>query len=65
MNEASMEACRATLGDIPRFVSTAFVARDLDAIRAALKEEELTAYMVSYGTGIGQSECTKKASLCL
>lgn len=49
-----MKGCKAALGDLPRFLSTAFVARDVDAIREALGEEELTAYMVSYGTGIGE-----------
>ncbi|KAF7977546.1 hypothetical protein HWV62_3330 [Athelia sp. TMB] len=55
MNEAMMNACEASYGDIPRFLSTAFVARDMDAIRAALGENELTAMLVSYGTGIGQT----------
>ncbi|KAI8823763.1 uncharacterized protein EV422DRAFT_368963 [Fimicolochytrium jonesii] len=55
MNEATFRACHARLGDFPRFVSTAFVARDVDEIRKALGEEELTAVMISYGTGIGQT----------
>ncbi|KZP09175.1 alpha/beta-hydrolase [Athelia psychrophila] len=55
MNEAMMQACQESYGDIPRFLSTAFVARDMDAIRAALGEDELTAMLVSYGTGIGQT----------
>lgn len=55
MNEATMQACQELYGDIPRFLSTAFVARDMDAIRAALGEDELTAMLVSYGTGIGQT----------
>ncbi len=57
MNEATFNACAAKWGDIPRFLSTAFVARDMDAIREALGEEELTARLISYGTGIGQSGC--------
>lgn len=48
-----MKGCRAVLGDLPRFMSTAFVVRDIDAIREALGEDTLTGYMVSYGTGIG------------
>lgn len=56
MNEATLSACAAQYGDIPRFLSTAFVARDMDAIREALGEDELTAMLISYGTGIGQSE---------
>jgi pimeloyl-ACP methyl ester carboxylesterase len=56
MNEATILACAEKWGDIPRFLSTAFVARDMDAIREALEEDELTAMLISYGTGIGQSE---------
>ncbi|KAK0542172.1 hypothetical protein OC845_006739, partial [Tilletia horrida] len=55
LNEAMWESCGAQFGDTARFLSTAFVARDVDSIRAALNEEELTAYMVSYGTGIGST----------
>ncbi|KAI1111617.1 TAP-like protein-domain-containing protein [Nemania sp. NC0429] len=54
MNNATLYACRQQLGDFGRFVGTASVARDLDEIRRALGEEQLTAYFVSYGTGIGQ-----------
>ncbi|PMD64602.1 alpha/beta-hydrolase [Hyaloscypha bicolor E] len=55
MNSATFYACRQRLGDFGRFVSTASVARDLEEIRKALDEEQLTAYFVSYGTGIGQT----------
>ncbi|KAF9871327.1 hypothetical protein CkaCkLH20_11248 [Colletotrichum karsti] len=55
MNEATMKACWETHGDIGRFLSTTFVARDLEEIRKAIGEEELTGYLVSYGTGIGQT----------
>nr|WNZ75840.1 hypothetical protein [Trichoderma harzianum] len=55
MNQAIFSACYKTHGDLPRFVSTAFVARDLEEIRKALGEDELTAHMISYGTGIGQT----------
>lgn len=55
MNDATFFACQQRLGDLGRFVSTAFVARDLDEIRQALGEEEVTGYFVSYGTGIGQT----------
>ncbi|KAK7415524.1 hypothetical protein QQZ08_012322 [Neonectria magnoliae] len=55
MNDAIFRACWQQYGDIPRFVSTAFVARDLEEIRKALGEDELTGYLVSYGTGIGQT----------
>ncbi|CAM1504415.1 Fc.00g020060.m01.CDS01 [Cosmosporella sp. VM-42] len=55
MNDAIFRACYEKYGDLPRFVSTAFVARDLEEIRKALGEDELTGYLVSYGTGIGQT----------
>ncbi|EKV15513.1 Peptidase S33 tripeptidyl aminopeptidase-like, C-terminal [Penicillium digitatum] len=55
MNNATLFACQQRLGDFGRFVSTASVARDLDEIRKALQEEEVTGYLVSYGTGIGQT----------
>ncbi|KAF2755694.1 alpha/beta-hydrolase [Pseudovirgaria hyperparasitica] len=55
MNEAVLNACREKYGDFARFVSTAFVARDMEEIRKALREDDLTAYLVSYGTGIGQT----------
>lgn len=55
MNNATFFACQQRLGDFGRFISTASVARDLDEIRKALDEEEVTGYLVSYGTGIGQT----------
>ncbi|KAH0489172.1 hypothetical protein TgHK011_009616 [Trichoderma gracile] len=55
LNDAIFGACYKMHGDLPRFVSTAFVARDLEEIRKALGEDELTAHMISYGTGIGQT----------
>ncbi|KAJ5295999.1 hypothetical protein PENANT_c001G03869 [Penicillium antarcticum] len=55
MNNATFFACQQRLGDFGRFVSTALVARDLDEIRKALHEEVVTGYLVSYGTGIGQT----------
>ncbi|KAG5970245.1 hypothetical protein E4U58_000573 [Claviceps cyperi] len=55
MSESIFAACKEIHGDLPRFVSTTFVARDLEEIRKALGEDELTGYLVSYGTGIGQT----------
>lgn len=55
MHEAIFRACWERHGDLGRFVSTAFVARDLEEIRMALGEDDLTGYLVSYGTGIGQT----------
>ncbi|KAK8073936.1 hypothetical protein PG994_004835 [Apiospora phragmitis] len=54
-NNATLRSCWERQGDLGRFVSTAFVARDVEEIRKALGEEELTGFMVSYGTGIGQT----------
>jgi pimeloyl-ACP methyl ester carboxylesterase len=55
MNAAVMRACWERHGDLGRFVGTGLVARDLEQIRIALGEDELTGYLVSYGTGIGQT----------
>lgn len=55
MNDAIFRACVETHGDFPRFVSTASVVRDMEEIRKALGEDELTGYLVSYGTNIGQT----------
>ncbi|KAI1333531.1 Alpha/Beta hydrolase protein [Xylariaceae sp. FL0016] len=55
MNEAIFRACWERHGDLGRFLSTAFVARDMEEIRKALGEDDLTGYLVSYGTGIGQT----------
>ncbi|MFI7632776.1 alpha/beta fold hydrolase [Nonomuraea sp. NPDC049400] len=46
--------CRARTGPLYDHVDSADVARDLDALRAALGEERLTYYGISYGTLIGQ-----------
>jgi len=55
MNAGVMQACWERQGDLARFLGTGMVARDLEQIRNALGEEELTGYLVSYGTGIGQT----------
>ncbi|KAH8883358.1 hypothetical protein GQ53DRAFT_664083 [Thozetella sp. PMI_491] len=54
-NDATFRACKERHGDLPRFMTTAFVARDLEEIRKAIGEDDLTGYLVSYGTGIGQT----------
>ncbi|CEH16878.1 hypothetical protein CBOM_02969 [Ceraceosorus bombacis] len=54
-DSAEWSACRHKLKDLPRFFTTAATARDVDLIRQALGEDALTAYMVSYGTGLGQT----------
>lgn len=55
MNNATFHSCFKRHGDLGRFMTTALVARDLDEIRKALDEDDLTGYLVSYGTGIGQT----------
>lgn len=55
MNNATLHACFKRHGDLGRFMTTALVARDLEEIRKALDEDDLTGYLVSYGTGIGQT----------
>ncbi|MBB2744966.1 UNVERIFIED_ORG: pimeloyl-ACP methyl ester carboxylesterase [Microbispora rosea subsp. rosea] len=53
-NQRLREDCRARTGPLFDHVDTLSVVRDLDAIRAALGDEKLTYYGVSYGTLIGQ-----------
>lgn len=53
--ESIFRGCWERHGDLGRFMGTSFVARDLEEIRKALDEDELTGYLVSYGTGIGQT----------
>ncbi|KAK1991773.1 hypothetical protein LX36DRAFT_331525 [Colletotrichum falcatum] len=55
MNDAVFKACWELHGDLGRFLGTGLVARDMEEIRKALGEDELTGYLVSYGTGIGQT----------
>ncbi|RSL87477.1 hypothetical protein CEP52_015529 [Fusarium oligoseptatum] len=55
INNATFLACHQLHGDVGRFLGTTSVTRDLDEIRKALGEEELTGYLISYGTAIGQT----------
>lgn len=48
------DSCSRLTGPLARFADTKTVARDMDAIRAALGEKKLTYYGVSYGTLMGQ-----------
>lgn len=50
---AVTDACRRNSRDLLPFVGTDNVARDLDRLRAALGDEQLTYYGFSYGTFIG------------
>lgn len=47
-------ACRAKTGPLYDFLDAGSVARDMDAVRAALGERTLNYYGVSYGTWLGQ-----------
>ncbi|WP_188197036.1 alpha/beta fold hydrolase [Nonomuraea sp. SYSU D8015] len=53
-NERYRQDCRARTGPLFDHVHTGNVVRDLDALRAALGDDKLTYYGVSYGTLIGQ-----------
>ncbi|CAD6888629.1 unnamed protein product [Tilletia controversa] len=53
--QAMWKACEEKNGDLGRFLTTAFVARDVDAIRDALGEDEITAIVYSYGTNLMQT----------
>ncbi|MFC7614491.1 alpha/beta fold hydrolase [Actinokineospora soli] len=46
--------CRARTGPLLDHVDSAAVARDLDALRAALGERQVSVYGISYGTLAGQ-----------
>jgi pimeloyl-ACP methyl ester carboxylesterase len=48
------ESCRRLSGPVFDFVDSVSVARDIDAIRAAVGDPKLTYYGVSYGTLLGQ-----------
>jgi pimeloyl-ACP methyl ester carboxylesterase len=50
---AAGQACAAASGELLRHLSTANAARDLDLVRQALGEPELSVYGYSYGTVLG------------
>ncbi|OUC94876.1 alpha/beta hydrolase [Streptosporangium minutum] len=54
LNRAYGDGCRKLSGPLVGFVDNKSVIRDMDAIRAALGERELTYYGNSYGTLMGQ-----------
>lgn len=47
------DACAANGGELIRHLGTANEARDIDRLRAALGEEKISAWGVSYGTYVG------------
>ncbi len=51
---ALYKACRAKTGALYDFLGAGSVARDMDAIRAALGAKKVSFYGVSYGTWLGQ-----------
>ncbi|BEL07483.1 alpha/beta hydrolase [Actinoplanes sichuanensis] len=53
-NKALVKTCRDLSGPLVKYVDTASVVRDMDAIRAAIGERKISYYGVSYGTMIGQ-----------
>jgi pimeloyl-ACP methyl ester carboxylesterase len=55
-SERAIDAkCATEGGRVAEHISTANVARDLDQLRAAVGDAQLTYYGVSYGTVIGQT----------
>jgi pimeloyl-ACP methyl ester carboxylesterase len=52
-NQEFAQACEQRSGRLLPYVGTENVARDMDALRAALGEDKLTYLGVSYGTAIG------------
>ena len=49
-----VDDCTIKFGDVLPFVSTRDVARDMDSVRAAMGDEQLSYLGFSYGTAIGQ-----------
>ena len=52
-NDAIGAGCVAKSGDLASHISTVEAARDLDILRAALGQKQLTYYGASYGTELG------------
>ena len=52
-NTGFIDGCKQKYGDTLRFYSTANTARDMDAIRAALGDDQISVMGLSYGTYLG------------
>ena len=52
------DACKQKYGDTLRFYSTENTARDMDAIRAALGDDQISYLGISYGTYLGATYAT-------
>jgi len=52
-DQGFVDGCKANYGDTLKFYSTANTARDMDAIRAGLGDEQMTFLGISYGTYLG------------
>lgn len=53
-----VSGCKQKYGDTLRFYSTANTARDMDAIRAALGDDQISVLGLSYGTYLGATYAT-------
>ncbi|MBK5331145.1 MAG: alpha/beta fold hydrolase [Ilumatobacteraceae bacterium] len=53
-----VDGCKQKYGDTLRFYSTANTARDMDALRAALGDDQISVLGLSYGTYLGATYAT-------
>jgi pimeloyl-ACP methyl ester carboxylesterase len=54
VSQQYVDGCEAAAGDLLPYLGTVNVARDIDAVRAAMGDEQLNYLGFSYGTAIGQ-----------
>lgn len=55
VSQEFVDECEQKYGDVLPFLGTEAVARDMDAVRAAMGDDQLTYVGYSYGTSIGQT----------